>query len=283
MSGLAARALLPLTARSLLLLALATTTGGCVPLGRLDSVRATRNEALDANRKLAAQVDQMRSEGELANEARGNERLEAARARAELTDRNAVLSHTNDELTAERNVLGARLDASTAKTAVAGRAQRAAELRALTFRNLALKLKRMTDAGTLAIHLRDGRMVLVLSNDVLFESGSAAISKAGEAALAQIATVLRDIPERHFQVAGHTDTRPIQTPQFASNWELSTARGTQVVRFLASAGVPPSMLSAAGYGEFDPVASNDTEAARLRNRRIEIVLVPSINELISVP
>lgn len=272
-----------LALRSVLLVALVSSTGSCVPLGRYDRVQRGRGEALDANRALAAQVEGLRSDGELSNEARGNERIEAARARAELDDRNVVLSHLVDELTAERNVLGARLDASTAKTAVAGRAQRAAELRALTFRNLALKLKRMTDAGTLAIHLRDGRMVLVLANDVLFDSGSAAISKPGQEALGQIAAVLRDIPERHFQVAGHTDTRPIQTAQFASNWELSTARGTQVVRFLASTGVSPTALSAAGYGEFDPVASNDTEATRVRNRRIEITLVPSINELVSVP
>ena len=97
-------------ARSLLLIVLTGATSGCVTLGRFDAMLAKRNDALDANRKLAAQVEEVRGEYELSNEARGNERTEAARARAEQADQNAVLAHLVDELTAERNVLGARVD-----------------------------------------------------------------------------------------------------------------------------------------------------------------------------
>ena len=88
---------------------------------------------------------------------------------------------------------------------------------------------------------------------------------------------------RHFQVAGDTDNVPIQTARFPSNWELSTARAVEVVRFLVARGMHADMLSAAGFGEFDPVLSNDTAEGRTTNRRIEIVLQPNVDELVAVP
>jgi len=76
---------------------------------------------------------------------------------------------------------------------------------------------------------------------------------------------------------------PIETSLFPSNWELSTARAVQVVRFLVAQGMRPELLSAAGYGEFDPIRPNDDPEGRARNRRIEITLQPNIDELVSVP
>lgn len=76
---------------------------------------------------------------------------------------------------------------------------------------------------------------------------------------------------------------PIQTAGFPSNWELSTRRAVEVVHFLVGQGVQPGMLSAAGYGEFDPVEPNDTAPNKAKNRRIEISLQPNINELVAVP
>jgi chemotaxis protein MotB len=94
---------------------------------------------------------------------------------------------------------------------------------------------------------------------------------------------LKTVSARLFQVSGHTDNLPIKNTEFASNWELSTARAVVVVKFLAEKGVNPAVLSAAGYGEFDPVASNGDAPIRSKNRRIEISLVPNIEELISIP
>jgi chemotaxis protein MotB len=89
---------------------------------------------------------------------------------------------------------------------------------------------------------------------------------------------------RSFQVAGHTDSLPIKKKgEFTSNWELSTERAVVVVKFLAQQGVSSNVLSAAGYGEFDPIASNGDNSGRAKNRRIEISLVPNIEELISAP
>lgn len=88
--------------------------------------------------------------------------------------------------------------------------------------------------------------------------------------------------DRKYQVAGHTDDVPIHTARFASNWELSTARAVEVVRFLISNGMKPQQLSAAGFGEFDPAVPNDSTEHRAQNRRIEIVLLPNLSELPSL-
>jgi chemotaxis protein MotB len=95
--------------------------------------------------------------------------------------------------------------------------------------------------------------------------------------------VFKTLKGRTFQVAGDTDDVPIKTQRFPSNWELSTARAVEVVRFLIAQGVDPHALSAAGYGEFDPVASNDKADGRAKNRRIEIALQPNLDELVAAP
>jgi chemotaxis protein MotB len=193
------------------------------------------------------------------------------------------LGEDSQSLLAVNGTLKSTLDESKARLEELRRAQAAAEARAAVYRQIALKLKGMVDAGDLAITLRDGRMVLRLSNDVLFDSGKAELKPAGIAALTQIADVLRTFPGRRFQVAGHTDTEPIRFSPFHSNWELSTTRAVAVVTLLASQGVDPRELSAAGFGEFDPVDTNDTRDGMAHNRRTEITVQPNIGEIVSVP
>jgi chemotaxis protein MotB len=186
-------------------------------------------------------------------------------------------------LAAEKGALAQSLDQAKRRLDELRKAQAAAEQRAALFRDLALKLRKMVDAGELKIILRDGRMVLQLPNEVLFDSGRTDLKANGKDALASIAQVLKSLAQRHFQVAGHTDNVPIQNSAFASNWELSCARALAVVHFLIGQGVPAELLSAAGYGQFDPVAGNDSAPGRQGNRRTEIVLQPNIDELVAVP
>lgn len=188
-----------------------------------------------------------------------------------------------DKLLTEKGTLSTALDDAKSRLEELRKAQAAAEQRAALFKQLVMKFQKMVDAGELKIALRDGRMVLALPNDVLFDSGKVDIKAAGKTALDQLAKVLATLDHRHFQVAGHTDNVPIQTARFPSNWELSTARAVQVARFLVAQGVKPEALSAAGYGEFDPIAANDTPDGRAKNRRIEITLVPNIDELVQMP
>ena len=119
----------------------------------------------------------------------------------------------------------------------------------------------------------------VFQSEVLFPSGSAELQPSGEKQLASVAQRLIEISAKIpkeinwvLQVDGHTDTVRIATPQFPSNWELSTARATSVVKFLISQGLPAHRLAAAGYGEFQPLEEGLDEASRRRNRRIELKL-----------
>jgi chemotaxis protein MotB len=163
------------------------------------------------------------------------------------------------------------------------RARAQAEKRLSMYRDLANRLTSMIKSGQLAVKIRDGKMVIELADSILFDTGRTDIKPDGRAALEQLATVLSEVGDRNFLVAGHTDNVPISSGRFRSNWELSTARAVEVVKFLQDKGVDPTRLAAAGYGEFDPVASNDDRESRGLNRRIEIILMPNIEELPALP
>ncbi len=158
----------------------------------------------------------------------------------------------------------------------------AAEARAAQFRSLVAKLQQMITSKELKVLPRNGRLIIALPNDILFDSGSTTLKPAGQKALEKIAAVLATIDDRNFLVAGHTDNVPIKTGRYSSNWELSTERAVNVVTFLVKKGMKPKVLSAAGYSEFDPIAENNSEPNKALNRRIEIVLQPNISELPSL-
>jgi chemotaxis protein MotB len=188
-----------------------------------------------------------------------------------------------DKLVAERGNMAKALDETKARLEELRKAQEAAQKRAELLRELLSKFKKMIDAGDLDVVLRDGRMVLKLKSDVLFDSGKTSIKAEGKKALEEVAKVLATFTDRELQVGGHTDNVPIASDRFPSNWELSTARAVSVVKFLIEKGVRSDLLSAAGFGEFDPIASNDSTDGKAKNRRIEIMLQPNIAELVQIP
>jgi chemotaxis protein MotB len=114
--------------------------------------------------------------------------------------------------------------------------------------------------------------IISLAEAGSFAPGSADLTPAAEHAIRGLAALMKDRPVSA-RIEGHTDDRPIRTPRYESNWELSTARATRVVQFLVESGsFPPSRLSAAGYGEYRPLVPNDSIAARAKNRRVDIVV-----------
>lgn len=116
----------------------------------------------------------------------------------------------------------------------------------------------------------DGLTVRINTDGVFFDSGAAVVKPAARPLLARVATVFR-IDGRHaIAVTGHTDSRPINSGQYPSNWELSTARASAVVRVLAGDGVAPARMTATGRASYDPVGSNATERGRAENRRVEL-------------
>ena len=240
-----------------------------------DAIKKAQAHAADQDRALStAQASAHDLQAKLDAATAQNEQL-----RTELTR----LGKNADALLSEKGTLSSALADAKARLDELRRAQDAAEARAKQFKQLVVKFQRMIDAGQLKVALRNGHMVIQLANDVLFDSGRTDIKPAGQEAIKQVAVILKTIQDRHFQVAGDTDNVPIQTPLFPSNWELSTRRAVEVVRFLVGQGLRPETISAAGYGEFDPIAPNDTAQNRQRNRRIEITLEPNINELVAVP
>jgi chemotaxis protein MotB len=129
------------------------------------------------------------------------------------------------------------------------------------------------DVTALEIAADSRGLVISLAEAGSFPTGRAEPTAAAQAILLEIAAVLAGDPSG-IRVEGHTDDVPIRSTEFASNWELSTARATHVVQFLVErGGLPPARLSAAGYGEFRPRVGNDTPAARARNRRVDIVVL----------
>jgi len=203
--------------------------------------------------------------------------LADAKSNAE-SERNKLQSQV-DELAKKKDALLKAMGASKKELEALRAAQAAAEKRAAVYKQLMAKLQSMIDSGKLKVEIRKGRMVVKLSDKILFDPGKTALKAEGAKALQELAAVLKDIGQRDFLVAGHTDDRPIKTKTFKSNWELSAARAVEVVKFLQKEGVDPKHLSAAGYSEYDPVGDNADEEGRRTNRRIEVVLMPNIEEL----
>ena len=155
----------------------------------------------------------------------------------------------------------------------AEKAKREKEL--AVYRNLFASLKKMVDAGTIKVGFREGRLVVELDDAILFDSGRSELKEEGQAALTQLVAPLKEV-DREWIVAGHTDNVPIKTAKFSSNWQLSTARAIEVVGYMVENGMPADRMGAAGYAEFDPIADNATPEGRSQNRRIEIILMPTI-------
>src|SRR5581483_9604506 len=168
----------------------------------------------------------------------------------------------------------AQLDALKAK-------QRRAEERAQQFRDLLAKFKAMIDSGKLKVEIRNGLMRVKLAENVLFDPGKIDLKSAGKEALVEVSKILSSIPDRKFQVAGHTDNAPLaHSSKYGDNWGLSTARAVEVLHFMTHEGkMPESRLSAAGWADQLPIAKNDSDDGRQQNRRIEIVLLPNIEDL----
>lgn len=200
----------------------------------------------------------------------------------ELKKRLEKLGQNVDKLMSEKGALAQGLEDTKHRLEELRKQREAAEQRLATFKKLVDKFQSMISANQLKVVVRNGRMLLSLPDAVLFDSGKTEVKPEGAKTLTQIAEVLGAMTDRSFLVAGHTDDVPIKTPRFPSNWDLSASRAVEVVNHLIKQGMKPQALAAAGYGEFDPVAPNDTPEHKAQNRRIEIVLQPNLAELPSL-
>jgi len=145
-------------------------------------------------------------------------------------------------------------------------------------KDLAAQLGNETKEGTISVSRKREHVIIGLKSSILFSSGSAAIRNSGKKHLQKISRILSRYVNREIQVQGHTDNIPISdrlADRWESNWELSAARATRVLRFLVEVGnTDPKRISAAGLGEFRPIADNSSKTERKKNRRIDIVFFP---------
>lgn len=158
------------------------------------------------------------------------------------------------------------------------------------FELLKQKLDALTKLG-LKVVIRKNRMVIQLPGDVLFDSGAETLKSEGKKILGQVADVIRGdagLSARTFQVAGHTDSQALNGGPFKDNWGLSAMRAREVLVFLVQptekggGGLKSNQWSAVGYGDTDPIQGNDSMEGRQANRRVELVVVPNVEEMINL-
>jgi len=249
--------------RLLLWLSLASLVGtaGCVTRGRFDEVAGERDQLRERTAQLETQLKRL----EAANTSFQGERVDLINRLEDLRQAQESLEDDLRSLKRSKEELGAHL------------AAREAELGALrgTYDSLVSDLEAEVASGQIQIEqLREG-LRLNLAQEILFPSGSAQLNAGGVAVLRKVAERLKALPNR-VEVQGHTDNVALlPSARYASNWELAAARSGAVVRLFIDSGLDPTRLEVVSFGEFAPIASNDTPQGRAKNRRIEIRLHPA--------
>ena len=230
--------------------------------GQLNSeLGSVRGQITDLQQKLASGSASAREE--IAKLQKQASDLEANTAR---------IAKEREQLRQEQSQLAATLEQE--------RLAKEEEIKRLTRtqEELSKSLQEEISKGNITIQQVRDRLTINMVDRVLFDSGQAQVKPAGVQVLKQVADVINKITDKQIRIEGHTDNVPISSKlqnRFKTNWELSTARATTVVRYLIDqGGVDRQYLSAVGYADTHPLASNDTEEGRSSNRRIEIVLYP---------
>ena len=227
-------------------------TAGCVSQGEFDKLQSEKNQeiaSLQSSR--TALEEQVR-------------KLESQRA---------SLEKERDSLTKEKDSLTQQIAALEAQRAQLQASEKQVEER---YDKLRADLSEEVKKGQLQIRELKGMLTVDVAEQLFFDSGRATLKDTGKQVLQKVADSLKSYEDKAIRIVGHTDNVPISgglQKVFPSNWELSAARATTVVRFLQDNGIPPERLVATGRAEYAPVAPNDSAEGRQKNRRIEITLI----------
>jgi chemotaxis protein MotB len=231
------------------LIAVALATGGCVSKGEFEKAQAEKSQEIDALQKERTALEQQTRE--LQSQRKG------------LEDQKVALERQQNALRTELDTLArqkAQLEAANQQT----KSQ---------YDGLVRNLNEEVKKGQLQVRQYKDMLTVEVAEQLFFDSGKAALKDTGKDVLKRVGEALKGYEDKMIRVVGHTDNVPIATAQYPSNWELSAARATTVVRFLQGAGVAPERLTASGRGEFSPISQNDDADGRKKNRRIEITLI----------
>jgi chemotaxis protein MotB len=248
--------------------ALALAIGGCTVMGSTYAKKAS--EADNTARELAALHQK-------------HEALSAENTM--LKSRIAGLTTDLVKATGERNKMAAdnkaleneaarlRQDIAVLRKAQEEQVQKVSK----TYEDLLVKMKGEIAKGEITISELKGKLTVNMVDAILFDSGKAEVKPEGQAVLRKVISILKDVKDKAIRTEGHTDNVAILgmlAKKYPTNWELSAARAINVTRFLQEQGIDPGHLSAVAYGQYKPVAGNDTAEGKAKNRRIEIILVP---------
>lgn len=185
-----------------------------------------------------------------------------------------AIQSSSPPLDAEGNLIGTQASLIASSTAQHETPSPDAGLSPMdkVIQNVEATMADLIQKDMLVIHRKSYGVEIELRTDILFPSGSATMSPVATGVLQQLAETLKPLPYP-MRVEGHTDNRPINTPTFPSNWELSAARAATVVHLFMERGIDPTRLAVIGLGEFRPVADNTTAAGRNNNRRVMVVII----------
>jgi len=230
-------------------LAAALAGSGCVSTGEFEKLQADKNQEIDSLQKQRAGLEQQTRELQSQRKTLEEQRAVLERQQGDLRGQLATLAQQKAQLEAANQQTKSQYDGLVS--------------------NLTEEVKK----GQLQVRQYKDMLTVEVAEQLFFDSGKAALKDSGKEVLKKVGEALKGYEDKIIRVVGHTDNVPIATSQFPSNWELSVARATTVVRFLQGSGIPPERMTASGRGEYSPIAPNDDADGRRKNRRIEITLV----------
>ena len=274
--------------------------GGCVAKSdylqkqsEADTLQRQLSAMTDENARLKEQIDRLTAEKEKLTAEKNNltadsndldARLvakteELARTIAETTQTIEELKNKNAELEGDKQMLRESI-ALLKKT-------REEEVQTVsrTYEDLLNEMKGEIEQGQIAITELKGKLTVDVVDKILFDSGRAEVKPEGLDVLKRVVEILKTVTDKIIRVEGHTDNVPIAgtlAKRYPTNWELSAARAINITRYLEKEGLDPALLSAAAFGEYQPVADNETPEGRAKNRRIAIILLPKEQRLRSM-
>ncbi|RSK24100.1 cell envelope biogenesis protein OmpA [Hymenobacter metallilatus] len=219
--------------------------------------------------------------------------LEQEKARNEEALRTSLLSKNQQVNQLNSSLSGAQQENSQLSADLRSKEQRIAEMqRILDQKDAAVKALRQKvgdallgfNAQDLQVNVKNGKVYVSLSEQLLFKSGSTKVDPKGQEALSKLAAALKGNQDVNVLVEGHTDNVPVAkgTAGMRDNWDLSVLRATEITRILTLAGLPASQVTPSGRAEYVPVAVNDSPANKALNRRTEIILTPKLDELFQI-
>ena len=266
--------------------------GGCVAKSdylqkqsEADTLQRQLSAMTDENARLKEQIDRLTAEKEKLAAEKNNltadsndldARLvakteELARTIAETTRTIEELKYKNAELEGDKQMLRESI-ALLKKTK-----EEEVQTVSRTYEDLLNEMKGEIEQGQIAITELKGKLTVDVVDKILFDSGRAEVKPEGLDVLKRVVEILKTVTDKIIRVEGHTDNVPIAgtlAKRYPTNWELSAARAINITRYLEKEGLDPALLSAAAFGEYQPVADNETPEGRAKNRRIAIILLP---------